>query len=234
MQFDHRSLWVDIPYCLAFGCDVPPIVRPQARRLKVGDPRIVKTYVELYDAYLLKHDLYKKVVSLEAAGVGDMSLGTLYNEMDAVRCLGMKYAERNCRKLRCGQVDWTPEWQQNTMALSFWNLCLRKSDGHKIKSKTLKQAASAAGLLDFLDATAEVAKEHRTLIYQERKTMHANGNRAHCQMWLQSLAEAKALAGNTKAETVLKQLMEREQQRRDARAIRYANQKMRRGVLHSS
>jgi hypothetical protein len=45
------------------------------------------------------------------------------------------------------------------------------------------------------------------------------------------LAEAKALAGNTKAETVLKQLMEREQQRRDARAIRYANQKMRTGSV---
>jgi hypothetical protein len=176
-------------------------VRPQVRRLKVGDPRIVKNYVELYDSYLLKHDLYKKVVSLEAAGVGDMSLGMLYDEMDAVRCLGMKYAERNCRKLRCGQVDWTPEWQQNTMALNFWNLHLRKLDGHKIKSKTLKRAASAAGLLDFLDATAEVAKEH-TLIYQERKTMRANGNRAHRQTWLQSLAEVKALAGSTKAETV--------------------------------
>jgi hypothetical protein len=119
MQFDHHSLWVDIPYCLAFfGCDIPPIVRPQARCLKVGDPRIVKKYGELYDAYLLKHDIYKKGVSLEAAGVGDMSLGMLYNEMDAVRCLGMKYAEQNCRKLQCGQVNWTPEWQQNTMALS--------------------------------------------------------------------------------------------------------------------
>ena len=90
MQFDHHSLWVDIPYCLAFGTDVQPIVCPQARCLKVGDPWIVKTYVESYDTYLLKHDLYKKVVTLEAAGVGDMSLGTLYNEMDAVRCQGMK------------------------------------------------------------------------------------------------------------------------------------------------
>jgi hypothetical protein len=231
MQFDHRSLWVDIPYCLAFGCDVPPIVHPQACCLKVGDPRIVKKYVELYDVYLLKHDLYKKVVSLEAAGVGDMSLGTLYNEMDAVRCLGMKYVEQNCRKLQCGQVDWTPEWQQNTLALSFWNLRLRKLDRHKIKSKTLKQAASAAGLMEFLDATVEVAKVYRTLIYQERKTMCAHSNRAHCQMWLHSLAEAKALAGNTKAETVLKQLMEREQQHHDSRAIRYANQKMRTGSV---
>jgi hypothetical protein len=80
--------------------------------------------------------------------------------------------------------------------------------------------------MEFLDATVEVAKEYRTLIYQERKTMRAHGNRAHRQMWLHSLVEAKALAGNTKAETVLKQLMEREQQRRDSRAIWYANQKM--------
>jgi hypothetical protein len=56
--------------------------------------------------------------------------------------------------------------------------------------------------------------------------MHANGNRTHWQTWLKSLAEVKALVGNTKAEMVLKQLMEEEQQCRDARAMRYANQKM--------
>ena len=117
------------------------------------------------------------------------------------------------------------------MALSFWNLRLQKLDGHKNKSKTLKQAASAAGLMEFLDATVEVAKVSQTFIYQEQKTMRANGNRAHQQMWLNSLAEAKALAGNTKAETVLKQLMERKQQRHDARAIRYANQKMHMGSV---
>jgi hypothetical protein len=85
--------------------------------------------------------------------------------------------------------------------------------------------------MDFLDATVEVAKECRALIYQERKSMKAHGNRAHRQTWLNSLAEAKALAGNTKAETVLKQLMEREQQHRDAWAIRYANQKLRTGSV---
>ena len=62
------------------------------------------------------------------------------------------------------------------MAFSFWNLHLRKLNGHKIKSKTLKQAASAVGLLDFLDTTAADAKEYWTLLYQERKTMRANGN----------------------------------------------------------
>jgi hypothetical protein len=78
MQLDHHSLvWVDLPYCLAFGHNVPPIIHPQACHLKVGDPWIVKTYVELYNAYLLKHDLYKKVITLEAAGIGDMSLGML-------------------------------------------------------------------------------------------------------------------------------------------------------------
>jgi pyruvate dehydrogenase complex dehydrogenase (E1) component len=61
--------------------------------------------------------------------------------------------------------------------------------------------------------------------------MHANGNRTHWQTWLKSLAEVKALVGNTKAEMVLKQLMEQEQQCRDARAIRYATRRYAQGVL---
>jgi hypothetical protein len=35
----HRCLWMDVPQAIAFGHDMPPIVRAAARRLKVEDPR---------------------------------------------------------------------------------------------------------------------------------------------------------------------------------------------------
>ena len=75
LEFDHRSLWMDIPYCLAFGSELPPIVHPQARRLKTGDPRIVKAYVDLYDKFLTKAGVYEKAKALANSPVGDTSLG---------------------------------------------------------------------------------------------------------------------------------------------------------------
>jgi hypothetical protein len=37
----HRCLWMDIPQSIAFGHDMPPIVRASAWRLKVEDPRVL-------------------------------------------------------------------------------------------------------------------------------------------------------------------------------------------------
>ena len=49
-------------------------------------------------------------------------------------------------------MGWSPEWQANTLALQFWNLRVRKLEGHKIKVKTLERVAKAAGLSDELDS----------------------------------------------------------------------------------
>ena len=38
---DHRTLWIDISYEMAFGHNMAPIVKPKARRLNCKDPRSV-------------------------------------------------------------------------------------------------------------------------------------------------------------------------------------------------
>ena len=39
---DHRGLWFDVEYSVAFGHRTPTIVPPQPKRLKAKDPRVVK------------------------------------------------------------------------------------------------------------------------------------------------------------------------------------------------
>jgi hypothetical protein len=44
---DHRGLWIDVHYQIAFGHIMPPIPSHQARRLKTSDPHIVKRYTDI-------------------------------------------------------------------------------------------------------------------------------------------------------------------------------------------
>jgi hypothetical protein len=61
----HRCLWIDIPQTIAFGHNLPPIVRATARRLKVEDPRIVLRYTTELKEYLTQHDLFSRVLALQ-------------------------------------------------------------------------------------------------------------------------------------------------------------------------
>lgn len=47
--FDHRPLWVEIPMDAVLGTNLAPTLRPQARRLKLEDPRIVNKFLDSYE-----------------------------------------------------------------------------------------------------------------------------------------------------------------------------------------
>ena len=62
---DHRCLWLDVPFSIAFGHDVPPCVVPAARRLKCTDPRTVTAYLRHYEALLRQHHLVDRAFALQ-------------------------------------------------------------------------------------------------------------------------------------------------------------------------
>ena len=62
--FDHRALYIDVPLSVVFGHELPPVVRPQARRLKCDDPRIVKRYQDTYWKQAVAMNLPAKVAAL--------------------------------------------------------------------------------------------------------------------------------------------------------------------------
>ena len=41
---DHRALFIDVTVASTLGVDLPPIQSVKARRLKLGDPRVIKLY----------------------------------------------------------------------------------------------------------------------------------------------------------------------------------------------
>ena len=64
---DHRALFIDIPQTVAFGYDAPESKRPQARRLKTNDPRLVKKYLDHFKSVVLKHHLPERAARLADA-----------------------------------------------------------------------------------------------------------------------------------------------------------------------
>jgi hypothetical protein len=63
-EFEHWALWVDIPYEVAFGHVVPPIIRAAARGLKLEDPRVVAQYQKSLETYLVSHHLIQRCNAL--------------------------------------------------------------------------------------------------------------------------------------------------------------------------
>ena len=62
---DHRTLWVDITYNMAFGHNMAPLVKPQARRLQCKDPRLVDNYIRKYEEIIIKNNLISRALALE-------------------------------------------------------------------------------------------------------------------------------------------------------------------------
>ena len=58
---DHRALWIDIPNWLIYGYNPPSPTHPNARRLKIKDPRVVNRYLDKLHEVCLKEDLYSRM-----------------------------------------------------------------------------------------------------------------------------------------------------------------------------
>jgi hypothetical protein len=110
LRTNHRTLWIELSFMAAFSHNMPEIVRPKMRRLQCKDPRSVDNYIRKYKEIILKQDLLQRAKELEKLATYPLDTQTqvMYEELDDVRCKAVATAERTCRKLRAGQVAFSP------------------------------------------------------------------------------------------------------------------------------
>jgi hypothetical protein len=65
IPLDHRCLWVDMSYMVAFGHTMPPLGIRTPRRLHCRDPRLIENYVHLFHQFARPLDLFKRVKNLD-------------------------------------------------------------------------------------------------------------------------------------------------------------------------
>jgi len=141
--------------------------------------------------------------------------------LDQFRIQAVMYAERRCRKLKMGQVAFSPEIAKARTLIQAWLLL----DKH---AKVLK---GSSRLLQCTMKKAELPPSHRHLSLAIISTNLKSAYTSYYSIKpdhiclhkdsLQDLAEAMAQEGNTQKETIVRLLLQREQQRASARYIRY-------------
>lgn len=116
---DHRCLWVDLSFTMAFGHNMPPLCKRQLRRLHCKNPRLVENFINLYHQFARPLNLFHRIQELEkkAAFMSKSEIINEYEELDSLRCEATAFAEKNCRKLRTGQVAFSPELNESRLKI---------------------------------------------------------------------------------------------------------------------
>jgi len=152
-----------------------------------------------------------------------------YEALDKLRCEATEFAERHCRKLRTGQVAFSPELNYSRLKIKAWLLLIAKTKKQKVSSwrlsRTLKKAqiTPTARSLALVEMQNQLKDEYKAYckIKGEAKELQATA--------LDNLADALAKNGDTTKEKMIKALRQREAQRVSARKIRYLQGKLRTG-----
>ena len=120
VQSPHRALWIDISFEDAFGCKLQTSTPVAARRLHLKDPRVVNKYNKILEKELQRLRLPQRLFLLETKVRAGVITEAQAKEYEAVHVAGLHckaHAERKCRKMKMGGVDWSPAYQQSRDAI---------------------------------------------------------------------------------------------------------------------
>lgn len=147
IRSDHWLLWVDIPKQALFGSAELVKQYPKARRLKVGDPRTRKRYLQEFNRLAEEHNLYERAFKIEKANHWKLT-GQEASELEAVinlRYSIMARAEQKCWRLCMGTIPWSPVFKDARTQLRHATLQARISSGRKVKRKLLYRVQVKTG-----------------------------------------------------------------------------------------
>jgi len=116
---DHRAIIVDIDLVATIGEPRFRVVRPQGRRLNCSLPHVQQAYVKYFEKFAQSHWLEEKLTQLfqfsTQPEISRPALQDLLEKFDQLKAEGMRYAEKRCRRLHVGEVQFSPElniWRQ--------------------------------------------------------------------------------------------------------------------------
>lgn len=224
---DHRGLWVDIPKHLIYGFNPQHPVFPNARRLKLCDPRIVKRYLDYLLTAMKDNDLFQRMNDLHKYATIYFSdqLKEDFEEIDNLVCRLMDEAEKNCRKIKAGAIAWSPAYKQKCLLLEYW--LKRKSysqqDHYNIRQLIVLQNKLKISYNPNL--TPEDINKQIQLAYKKRKICKDNAENLSLEYRTQ-LANAKEAAGEGNAANILRNMNKIEATRRLFRNIRRMEKKI--------
>ena len=218
---DHRLIWVDICAVSALGHNAPRFISPKARKLQVDNPDIAYRYLCHRLQLMSKNKLFERTQALYDKVVGgarDINTIIELEKLDTIRTSNMLEAEQRCRKIKAGNVAWSPIFQDSINLIRYLRVLIRKLKGHDIHSRTLyklhQRLKSPCLVNTLVEAEAKLMEELSN--YRSIKTEAVSKR----QSFLENLAITKADKSGVDYDIMLKQLKLREYQRSLARQLK--------------
>ena len=223
---DHRPIWIDISKTTAIGTKQLVPAQRAPKRLRCKDPRLVKKY-----NYILHQELDAKGVFHRAHRLLQSFHTPLtipeekeFEKLDKLREKAMKKAEKQCRKLKMGAYQWTPELQRMRDKVKYLRLSLSRMRGCHIGARVLVNLAKKVKMNVEYWTPAQIKKElyNVTKTFEKAKKHHVQKR----QTYLDDLATALAKQNKTTKASMVKQLTTLEEQRSVFRRLKIVNHKI--------
>jgi hypothetical protein len=220
---DHRVLWFEATYSVAFGQRPTAMAPPQPKRLKAKDPRLTTKYIKKVKklmksrGFKSRFDEFKLQSSLQWNSPLQVQYNKLQNENSDIR----KEIERNLRRLCMGGVPWSPEIQVLRDTIELWSMLVRRKSRVRVSVKRIRRFLKRLPTIrNAFSCSLSEAIHFKNLAYKSYQAAckaEAPNMRRKFQV---GLAEAIALKKGTDSETEAKKLISQERQRRQGRNVK--------------
>ena len=227
---DHRALWLDLTLQNAFGGNTCALIPPVARKLKLDDVRTSKRWKDLYQQYIIDHNLHTKIFQLESEITGQLTLAQQrkYEAIIKKREQGIRYADKRCRKKRMGAVPFSVELNQRRLELELWKAVETKKSGCVYSWTKLRRLIKKVGIGNPMQLSLEEVKMKVKEAYSAYYATKKNSKKLRLT-FLEEKARDLAAEKNLQTENVYNQLIQREKVRTAARKVKFVLGKTRKG-----
>ena len=140
---NHRFAILDIKSDALVGDSLLKIVRPVAWRLSCSIPSAVMAYNNCLLSHMQRHKVLARLHHLYATRNRKFSppQKDQLETLDRIRAEGMLFAEKRCRKLAMGNVDFSPEVDTARKRRWLWQQVVKRREGKHISTSLIKQRA---------------------------------------------------------------------------------------------
>ena len=229
-QSDHRALWIDIDEAKIFGFKVPNDNPTILRRLQCQVPSVREAWKRHYKNFLVQHKLVSRQLRLEEEiqqlGMMTENLAKQYEKILQQRKEGMAYADKRCRPLFFGKIPYSPDFAKASDTIELWRAAGTIKRGCRYSSRLFRRLEKKLGLAKCLHKSIQEIKEEEDKAWKEYWGIKKKAL-ALRKSFLEQKAEAIAGESDTQsASNVYKQLITREQQRKDSKQIKATLKKL--------
>ena len=227
---DHRGLYVDIDIESFMGAEEYIVQRLQARRLISTNPLVTEKFNRLFNEQLQRNHIHEQIDELYSTFTVPMTDAYIakYEKIDRIQVSAFQYANKRCRKLRCGDVPSSDTLNHFGCHIKLWTNVIRKKLGCKVSSKYIRRIANECGIDDPMSVSIELAREWRAQAWRDYDNAKEDApalRDAYIDRMYEKISEEE---GMKKADVVL-QKKQREDTRNAHRKIKFARNKLNSG-----